>query len=69
MAVEAALSRRWSWRARDDPIVPTVNARIMQWLIPDARLEVVDSGHLFLVTRPEGSARIVDDFLTAPSHS
>ena len=54
---------------RDDPIVPTVNARIMQLLIPDARLEVVDSGHLFLVTRPEVSARIVDDFLTAPSHS
>ena len=57
-------SRTLVMAGRDDPIVPAINARIMQWLIPDARLEVVDSGHLFLVTRPEASARIVDDFLT-----
>lgn len=48
----------------DDPLVPLVNARIMQWLIPDARLEIVDCGHLFLVTRAAESARIVDSFLT-----
>jgi poly(3-hydroxyalkanoate) depolymerase len=48
----------------DDPIVPTLNARIMQWMIPDARLEIVDCGHLFLVTRAEESARIVESFLT-----
>jgi len=48
----------------DDPIVPVVNARIMQWLIPDSRLEILDCGHLFLVTLPEESARIVDAFLT-----
>jgi len=48
----------------DDPIVPTLNARVMQWLIPDARLEIVDCGHLFLVTRAEESARIVESFLT-----
>ena len=50
---------------RDDPIVPIVNARIMQSLIPQARLEVLDCGHLFLVTRPRESARLVDGFLTA----
>ena len=51
----------------DDPLIPTINARIMQWLIPDARLEILDCGHLFLVTRPDESARIVDDFLAAPN--
>jgi len=47
----------------DDPLVPTINARIMQRLIPDARLAIIDCGHLFLVTRPEESARIVEAFL------
>jgi poly(3-hydroxyalkanoate) depolymerase len=47
----------------DDPLVPTVNARIMQRLIPDARLAIIDCGHLFLVTRPAESARIVEAFL------
>ncbi len=50
----------------DDPIVPTINARILQWLIPDARLEILDCGHLFLVTLPAESARIVDAFLKEP---
>jgi hypothetical protein len=35
----------------------------MQRLIPDARLAMVDCGHLFLVTRPAESARIVETFL------
>ena len=47
----------------DDPLVPTINARIMQWLIPDARLAILDCGHLFLITLPAESARIVDAFL------
>ena len=38
----------------------------MQWLIPDARLAVLDCGHPFLVTLPEESARIVETFLTEP---
>jgi poly(3-hydroxyalkanoate) depolymerase len=50
---------------RDDPIVPAINARIMQTLIPQARLATLDCGHLFLVTRPRESARLVDEFLTA----
>jgi poly(3-hydroxyalkanoate) depolymerase len=50
----------------DDPIVPTINARIMQWLIPDARLEVLPCGHLFLVTLASESASIVDAFLSEP---
>ena len=50
----------------DDPLVPTINARIMQWLIPDARLAILDCGHLFLITLPAESARIVDAFLNGP---
>jgi poly(3-hydroxyalkanoate) depolymerase len=53
----------------DDPLVPTINARIMQWLIPDARLALLQCGHLFLVTLPAESARIVDAFLTEPDPS
>ena len=30
---------KWAGRA-DDPLIPTINARIMQWLIPDARLAI-----------------------------
>jgi poly(3-hydroxyalkanoate) depolymerase len=48
----------------DDPLVPMVNAHLMHWLIPDARIEILDCGHLFLVTRAEESARIVESFLT-----
>ncbi len=49
--------------AVDDPLVPTINARILKWLIPDSRLVLIDCGHLFLITRAAESARIVDDFL------
>ena len=48
----------------DDPLVPALNARVLQWLIPDARLEIIDCGHLFLVTRAAESARVVESFLT-----
>jgi poly(3-hydroxyalkanoate) depolymerase len=51
----------------DDPIVPLVNGRIMNRLIPDSRLHVVrGGGHLFLLERPAEIAAIVTDFLTAP---
>jgi poly(3-hydroxyalkanoate) depolymerase len=51
----------------DDPLIPTINARIMQWLIPDARVAILDCGHLFLVTLAAESARVVDAFLTEPN--
>ena len=50
----------------DDPLIPTINARIMKWLIPDSRLEILDCGHLFLITLPGESANVVDAFLTKP---
>jgi poly(3-hydroxyalkanoate) depolymerase len=48
---------------RDDPIVPLVNARVLAMLIPRARLQVFDDGHLFLLTRPERIAPLLRDFL------
>ena len=47
----------------DDPLVPMVNARILERLIPGARLVTVEDGHLFMLTRPEETARIVEEFL------
>ncbi|MCB1686256.1 MAG: poly(3-hydroxyalkanoate) depolymerase [Pseudomonadales bacterium] len=51
----------------DDPIIPLINARIMAFLIPDARLEIFDCGHLFLLTRLERSVRLVEEFLATAS--
>jgi pimeloyl-ACP methyl ester carboxylesterase len=47
----------------DDPLVPTLNGRILARLIPGARLVTIDDGHLFLVTSAPESARIVSEFL------
>jgi poly(3-hydroxyalkanoate) depolymerase len=52
----------------DDPIVPLVNGRILNRLIPDARLHVVrGGGHLFLLEQPGDVASLVTGFLTAPN--
>jgi poly(3-hydroxyalkanoate) depolymerase len=50
----------------DDPLIPLLNAKLMHALIRDCRLEVFDCGHLFLLTRPERSARVINEFLDAP---
>ena len=48
---------------RDDPLVPLANGRLMARLIPRAELEILDDGHLFIVTRPEETARRIEEFL------
>jgi poly(3-hydroxyalkanoate) depolymerase len=48
----------------DDPIVPTINGRILAKLIPDARLVTIDDGHLFLLTSPKESAGVISEFLS-----
>jgi poly(3-hydroxyoctanoate) depolymerase len=48
---------------RDDPIVPVVNGRILASRLPDARLNVVGCGHLFILTHPEEAARTVEQFM------
>ena len=47
----------------DDPLVPVVNAKVLARMIPNARLHLVDEGHLFLVTQPKESAEIIEAFL------
>ena len=47
----------------DDPIAPVINARILASLIPQAQLHIVNSGHLFLVTRAQEVAPIIKQFL------
>ena len=50
----------------DDPIIPLANARLMNLLIPNARLHVYHGGHLGLVTEAAELAPVVDAFLAAP---
>jgi poly(3-hydroxyalkanoate) depolymerase len=63
----------WLWSLRqptlvmhgtDDPIVPLINARILAALIPNAKLYVIDDGHLFMVARASEVAPVVRTFLT-----
>ena len=50
----------------DDRIVPSANADVLAWAIPDSRTHIFDDGHLFLITDPESSAAVIDEFLSAP---
>jgi poly(3-hydroxyalkanoate) depolymerase len=50
----------------EDPIVPLINARILAHLIPRARLQAVEDGHLFIVTSAPAVAASVVSFLTEP---
>ena len=47
----------------DDPIVPVVNGRMLVHRLPDARLVLVECGHLFILTHPEETAATIEDFL------
>lgn len=62
----------WLWLLRqptlimagtDDPLVPVVNARMLHSMIRNSRLELLDDGHLFLVTKPQTYAAMIEDFL------
>ena len=50
----------------DDPLIPMVNARLMQRLIPNSELAMFDCGHLFLLTRTEASSTTIREFLDRP---
>jgi pimeloyl-ACP methyl ester carboxylesterase len=47
----------------DDPIVPLINAKILAARIRDAKLHVIDDGHLFLVSRALEVAPVIRKFL------
>ena len=72
LAMTGWTSLPWLWSLKqptlvmagtDDPIVPLVNGRVLARLIPNARLETIDDGHLFMVTRPDETAAIIEAFL------
>jgi poly(3-hydroxyalkanoate) depolymerase len=73
LAMTGWTSLPWLWSlrqptlvlmGRDDPLVPEVNGRILVRLIPNARLQIVDDGHMFMVTRPIETARLIESFLS-----
>lgn len=47
----------------DDPIIPLVNARIMDTLLPNSTLHVFDDGHLGLITAADELGPVVSRFL------
>ena len=49
----------------DDPIIPLANAKIMAALLPNARLQVYQDGHLGLLTRSGELVPVVSEFLLA----
>ena len=49
----------------DDPIIPAINAKIMQRGIPDARTHLYRGGHLALLTEAAELAPVIDGFLAA----
>ena len=50
---------------RRDRIVPAINGRLLARLIPRARLQIVDGGHLFLVSQAAEVMPMIDAFLAA----
>jgi pimeloyl-ACP methyl ester carboxylesterase len=46
------------------PLVRQFNGRILARLIANARLQMIDDGHLFMLTRPVEAARMIEAFLT-----
>jgi poly(3-hydroxyalkanoate) depolymerase len=72
LAMAGWTSLPWLWTlkqptlilaGRDDPIVPLANGRLMARIMPNSRLEILDDGHLFMVTRPVETASIIEKFL------
>ncbi|PBC36765.1 poly(3-hydroxyalkanoate) depolymerase [Rhodococcus sp. ACS1] len=50
----------------DDPIIPVLNARIMNALLPHATLHIHAGGHIDIVTDASGLAPVVAGFLAHP---
>jgi pimeloyl-ACP methyl ester carboxylesterase len=50
----------------DDPLIPSVNARVMARFIPDATLHLYRGGHLAMITEAPEFAPVVERFLDAP---
>jgi len=47
---------------KDDKIVPATNGRILKSRLPNSRLEFLDCGHMFMLTKPEETTQLMRDF-------
>ena len=72
LAMAGWTSLPWLWTLQqptlvlmgsDDPLVPPINGHILARLIPKAKLHMIDDGHLFMITRPEETAALIEGFL------
>ncbi|WP_199699093.1 alpha/beta fold hydrolase [Oleomonas cavernae] len=50
----------------DDQLVRPINGRILASLIPRAHLEMIEDGHMFIVSRPQETAAVIEAFLSRP---
>ncbi len=48
---------------KNDPLIPARNGKILARMIPGARLQVIDGGHLFMLEQPDEGAAAVNAFL------
>ncbi|MEB4211801.1 alpha/beta fold hydrolase [Mycobacterium sp. 94-17] len=53
----------------DDPIIPTINARILRALLPHSRLHLHDGGHIDLVHNAPDLAPVIAEFLSERSRA
>ena len=76
LAVAGWTSLPWLWSlpqptlilmGSDDPLVPAINGHILKALIPNAELQIIDDGHLFIVTKPAETAGLIEAFLADAS--
>ena len=49
-------------QGRDDPMIRHVNAHLLTCLLPNSRLEILDCGHLFILTRAQEVADLITEF-------
>ncbi|MEM6727369.1 MAG: poly(3-hydroxyalkanoate) depolymerase [Pseudomonadota bacterium] len=47
----------------DDPLIPIINGHILMNRLPDARMVVMDCGHLFILSKPGETAHRVEAFI------
>ncbi|MEL6959152.1 MAG: poly(3-hydroxyalkanoate) depolymerase [Pseudomonadota bacterium] len=47
----------------DDPLIPVVNGKILMNRLPDARMVVMDCGHLFILSKPHETAQRIEAFI------
>ncbi|MEM8776725.1 MAG: poly(3-hydroxyalkanoate) depolymerase [Pseudomonadota bacterium] len=47
----------------DDPLIPTVNGKILMKRLPDAKMVIMDCGHLFILSKPGETAARIEAFI------